>query len=89
MKKPRRWASSGVFDLHGVTAVLGVPIIPFTPSKLWHDAWVIVPIPPVVPPGRMSHADQPVFGLASGLELRPWSSDDAKVLADSCQDLDV
>ncbi|MFC9636290.1 GNAT family N-acetyltransferase [Streptomyces mirabilis] len=50
---------------------------------------MIVPIPAVVPSGRMCQTDQPVFGLASGLELRPWSSDDAKVLADSCRDPDV
>ncbi|MFG2532120.1 GNAT family N-acetyltransferase [Streptomyces sp. NPDC048516] len=37
----------------------------------------------------MSHADRPVFGLAGNLELRPWSLDDAEVLADSCQDPDI
>ncbi|MFJ5534189.1 GNAT family N-acetyltransferase [Streptomyces sp. NPDC093261] len=37
----------------------------------------------------MSQTDQPVFALANGLELRPWCLDDAKVLADSCQDADV
>ncbi|MGW0086516.1 GNAT family N-acetyltransferase [Streptomyces sp. NPDC003393] len=50
---------------------------------------MIVPIPAVVPPGRMSQTEQPVFGLANGLELRPWCLDDAKVLMDSCQDADV
>lgn len=37
----------------------------------------------------MSRTEQPVFGLAGGFELRPWSLDDAEVLAGSCQDPDV
>ncbi len=37
----------------------------------------------------MGGADQPVFGLASGLEVRPWRVDDAEVLAQSCLDPDV
>ncbi|MYW00084.1 GNAT family N-acetyltransferase [Streptomyces sp. SID3343] len=43
-------------------------------------------IPPVVPAGRMSRTAQPVFALASGVELRPWHEGDAQVLADSCLD---
>ncbi len=37
----------------------------------------------------MGGSDQPVFGLACGLELRPWRADDAQVLTDACQDPDV
>ncbi|WP_100864567.1 GNAT family N-acetyltransferase [Streptomyces sp. Ag109_G2-6] len=48
-----------------------------------------LPIPDVVPAGRMSGTGQPVIGLAGGLELRPWAADDAVVLAGSCQDPDV
>lgn len=50
---------------------------------------MIAPIPAVVPSGRMSQADQPVFGLAGNLELRPWSLDDAEVLVDAGQDPDI
>ncbi|MGW4995831.1 GNAT family N-acetyltransferase [Streptomyces mirabilis] len=50
---------------------------------------MIVPIPAVVPPGRMSQTEQPVFGLANGLELRPWCLDDAEVVMESCQDPDI
>ncbi|WP_369240602.1 GNAT family N-acetyltransferase [Streptomyces sp. R21] len=38
------------------------------------------PIPPVVPAGRMAGMEQPVLGLAGGLELRPWRPSDADVL---------
>ncbi|MFK0238076.1 GNAT family N-acetyltransferase [Streptomyces vinaceus] len=37
-------------------------------------------IPEVVPAGRMAGMEQPVFGLPSGLELRPWRPSDADVL---------
>ncbi|MFI0987190.1 GNAT family N-acetyltransferase [Streptomyces exfoliatus] len=37
-------------------------------------------IPAVVPAGRMAAWDQPVLGLPSGLELRPWRMSDAEVL---------
>lgn len=37
----------------------------------------------------MSQADQPVFALAGGLQVRPWALDDATILADSCKDPDV
>ncbi|MFF0219477.1 GNAT family N-acetyltransferase [Streptomyces vinaceus] len=34
-------------------------------------------IPAVVPAGRMAGMEQPVLGLPSGLELRPWRPSDA------------
>ncbi|MFB7788354.1 GNAT family N-acetyltransferase [Streptomyces vinaceus] len=37
-------------------------------------------IPAVVPAGRMAGMEQPVLGLPSGLELRPWRPSDADVL---------
>ncbi|MEU4266477.1 GNAT family N-acetyltransferase [Streptomyces sp. NPDC026092] len=46
-------------------------------------------IPAVVPAGRMSDGDQPVFHLGGGFELRQWREDDAGVLAESCGDPDV
>ncbi len=39
-----------------------------------------VPVRPVVPAGRMARDPQPVLGLLSGLELRPWDLADADVL---------
>lgn len=57
--------------------MLGVPIIL---SKLWHHARVIVPIPFVVPAGRMSGSEQPVLQLFGGAQLRPWCQDDAPAL---------
>jgi RimJ/RimL family protein N-acetyltransferase len=50
---------------------------------------MIVPIPAVVPSGRLSRTTQPVFVLAAGLELRPWTPDDAEVLAAASADPDV
>ncbi|WP_406058989.1 GNAT family N-acetyltransferase [Streptomyces sp. NBC_01077] len=38
------------------------------------------PIPPVVPAGRLADMEQPVLGLSSGWELRPWRLDDADAL---------
>lgn len=51
--------------------------------------WMISPIPPVVTPGRMSQSEQPVFRLASGMQLRPWEARDAGALAQSCLDPDI
>ncbi|MEU9699363.1 GNAT family N-acetyltransferase [Streptomyces sp. NPDC047981] len=50
---------------------------------------MIDPIPAVVPAGRMSAGGQPVFDLGHGFELRPWSSADADVLAESCRDPEI
>ncbi|MEU7581117.1 GNAT family N-acetyltransferase [Streptomyces sp. NPDC041068] len=36
-----------------------------------------LPVPPVVPAGRMAGVAQPVLDLPRGLELRPWRLDDA------------
>ncbi|OKH92312.1 GNAT family N-acetyltransferase [Streptomyces uncialis] len=47
------------------------------------------PTAPVVPVGSMSAGVQPVLGLASGFELRPWERDDAEVLVESCLDPEV
>ncbi|MFJ4767546.1 GNAT family N-acetyltransferase [Streptomyces uncialis] len=47
------------------------------------------PIAPVVPVGSMSAGVQPVFGLPSGFELRPWERSDAEVLVESCLDPEV
>ena len=38
------------------------------------------PIPPVVPAGRLAGMEQPVLGLPSGWELRPWRLDDGDAL---------
>ena len=46
----------------------------------------ILPIPPVVPAGRMAQSPQPVLGLSHGLELRPWRSRDADALMAAGQD---
>ncbi|MFF8607141.1 GNAT family N-acetyltransferase [Streptomyces sp. NPDC015346] len=43
-------------------------------------------IPAVVPTGQMANMEQPVFGLPSGLELRPWHLSDADVLVAASQD---
>lgn len=43
-------------------------------------------IPEVVPAGRMAGMEQPVLGLPSGLELRPWRPSDADVLVAAGQD---
>ncbi|MFD7630002.1 GNAT family N-acetyltransferase [Streptomyces sp. NPDC059851] len=50
---------------------------------------MIIPIPDVVSPGRLAAAGHPVLALPCGLELRPWTRDDAPVLADACHDPDV
>ncbi|MFD8643624.1 GNAT family N-acetyltransferase [Streptomyces zaomyceticus] len=42
--------------------------------------------PPVVPAGRLAAMEQPVLGLASGWELRPWRLDDADALLAAAQD---
>ncbi|MFD8209793.1 GNAT family N-acetyltransferase [Streptomyces sp. NPDC059695] len=46
-------------------------------------------VPAVVPAGRMAQAEQPVFGLPCGLELRPWRLSDADALLTAGQDPDV
>ncbi|MEV4942968.1 GNAT family N-acetyltransferase [Streptomyces zaomyceticus] len=43
-------------------------------------------VPPVVPAGRLAAMEQPVLGLASGWELRPWRLDDADALLAAAQD---
>lgn len=43
-------------------------------------------IPAVVPAGRMAGMEQPVLGLPSGLELRPWRPSDADVLVAAGQE---
>ncbi|MEV7502446.1 GNAT family N-acetyltransferase [Streptomyces sp. NPDC093018] len=43
-------------------------------------------IPDVVPAGRMADGGQPVLGLGEGVELRPWSPDDADALLAAAQD---
>ncbi|GGI96765.1 GNAT family N-acetyltransferase [Streptomyces brasiliensis] len=43
-------------------------------------------IPDVVPAGRMAGTGQPVLALPGGLELRPWSPDDAGALLAAGQD---
>ncbi|WP_153815791.1 GNAT family N-acetyltransferase [Streptomyces sp. SUK 48] len=43
-------------------------------------------IPDVVPAGRMADGGQPVLGLAQGVELRPWSPDDADALLTAARD---
>ncbi|GHE73272.1 N-acetyltransferase [Streptomyces vinaceus] len=43
-------------------------------------------IPEVVPAGRMAGMEQPVLGLPSGLELRPWRPSDADVLVAAGRD---
>ncbi|MFJ7198930.1 MULTISPECIES: GNAT family N-acetyltransferase [unclassified Streptomyces] len=40
-----------------------------------------LPLPPVVPAGRMARNGQPALGLPNGLELRPWCLEDAGALA--------
>ncbi|WP_030204715.1 GNAT family N-acetyltransferase [Streptomyces sp. NRRL S-87] len=47
------------------------------------------PLPPVVPAGTMSRADQPVFRLPNGFRLRPWREPDADVLVRSCLDPEI
>ena len=47
---------------------------------------MIPSIAPVVPAGRMSEREQPVFQLANGMRLRPWESRDAEVLVDASRD---
>lgn len=44
------------------------------------------PIPHVVPAGRMAQLEQPVLGLPSGWELRPWQLSDADALVTASQD---
>ncbi|MEV5981081.1 GNAT family N-acetyltransferase [Streptomyces sp. NPDC052114] len=55
---------------------------------LWHDAAMIsdVPVPPVVPAGRLARGPQPVLALPCGLELRPWCRDDAGALVAAGRD---
>jgi RimJ/RimL family protein N-acetyltransferase len=49
-----------------------------------------MPIPPVVPAGRMSGAAQPVLTLPGRtLLLRPWEERDAAVLAESCREPEI
>ncbi|MER8115690.1 GNAT family N-acetyltransferase [Streptomyces sp. NPDC094031] len=43
-------------------------------------------IPDVVPAGRMADGGQLVLGLAQGVELRPWSPDDADALLTAARD---
>ncbi|WP_338495681.1 GNAT family protein [Streptomyces sp. SJL17-4] len=43
-------------------------------------------IPPVVPAGRLAGMEQPVLGLPSGWELRPWEFGDADALLAAGQD---
>ncbi|MER8057833.1 MULTISPECIES: GNAT family N-acetyltransferase [unclassified Streptomyces] len=43
-------------------------------------------IPDVVPAGRMADGGQPVLRLAQGVELRPWSPDDADALLTAARD---
>lgn len=50
---------------------------------------MIASIPPVVPAGRMSQSEQPVFDLANGVRLRPWESRDAPALVDASRDPDI
>ncbi|MGW5606378.1 GNAT family N-acetyltransferase [Streptomyces sp. NPDC003753] len=45
--------------------------------------------PAVVPAGRMSQIEQPVFQLAGNVELRPWRQDDAQTLVDASLDPDI
>ncbi|MGW7824329.1 GNAT family N-acetyltransferase [Streptomyces puniciscabiei] len=45
--------------------------------------------PAVVPAGRMSQLQQPVFRLAGNVELRPWRQDDAQSLLDASLDPDI
>ncbi|KOX25646.1 MULTISPECIES: GNAT family N-acetyltransferase [unclassified Streptomyces] len=44
------------------------------------------PVPAVVPAGRMAGAEQPVFDLPNGLELRPWRLSDADALMAAARD---
>ncbi|MFJ5079724.1 GNAT family N-acetyltransferase [Streptomyces sp. NPDC088553] len=43
-------------------------------------------LPPAVPAGRLAGMEQPVLGLPSGWELRPWESSDAGALLAAGQD---
>ncbi|MBO2446140.1 GNAT family N-acetyltransferase [Actinomadura barringtoniae] len=43
-------------------------------------------VPPVVPSGRLSAADQPTIKTGTGLELRPWTARDAPLLYAARQD---
>lgn len=46
-------------------------------------------LPPVVPAGRMSRGEQPSFVLPGAVRLRPWTGDDAPVLAAAGLDPDI
>ncbi|MFF3513270.1 GNAT family N-acetyltransferase [Streptomyces sp. NPDC002573] len=50
---------------------------------------MIASTPAVVPAGRMSQSEQPVFRLTGDVELRPWRQDDAQVIVDACLDPDI
>jgi len=43
-------------------------------------------VPPVVPSGRLSAADQPTITTGGGLELRPWTKRDAPLFYAARQD---
>ncbi|MFD9334161.1 GNAT family N-acetyltransferase [Streptomyces sp. NPDC060028] len=52
-------------------------------------ATVLIEIPEVVPPGRMSAVAQPEFTLPGGMVLRPWAAYDAPALVASYLDPEI